>query len=68
MDEDKFNMSVRKFLKKMGITSQREIERYVHEGLASGQLKEGGRLTVHAVVSIDGAGEIAKIDDQITLE
>ena len=68
MDEEKVNMGVRKFLKKMGITSQREIERYVQKGFASGQLKEGERLSVHAVVSIDGVGEIAKIDDQITLE
>jgi hypothetical protein len=40
MDEDKFNMSVRKFLKHVGVTSQREIERVVREGnLQSGKLK-----------------------------
>ena len=32
-DEDKFNMEVRKFLKKVGITSQREIEQAVRAGL-----------------------------------
>jgi hypothetical protein len=31
MDEDKFNMSLRKFLKQVGVTSQREIERIVRE-------------------------------------
>lgn len=31
MDEDRFNMSVRKFLKQVGVTSQREIERVVRE-------------------------------------
>ena len=40
MDEDKFNMSVRKFLKHVGVTSQREIERIVREGnMQSGKLK-----------------------------
>lgn len=36
MDEDRFNMAVRKFLKEVGVTSQREIERVVREGLANG--------------------------------
>lgn len=37
MDEDKFNLAVRKFLKVAGITSQREIERVVREGKVEGQ-------------------------------
>ena len=36
MDEDRFNMAVRKFLKEVGVTSQREIERVVREGAAGG--------------------------------
>ena len=36
MDEDRFNMAVRKFLKEVGVTSQREIERIVREGLVNG--------------------------------
>jgi uncharacterized protein DUF6494 len=40
MDEDKFNQSLRKFLKQVGVTSQREIERVVRErGLQAGPLK-----------------------------
>lgn len=40
MDDDKFNMSLRKFLKQVGVTSQREIERVVREGkLGQGKLK-----------------------------
>jgi hypothetical protein len=39
MNEDKFNMSLRKFLKQVGVTSQREIERIVREKRASGKLK-----------------------------
>ena len=36
MDEDRFNMAVRKFLKEVGVTSQREIERVVRDGSAKG--------------------------------
>ena len=36
MDEDRFNMEVRKFLKEVGVTSQREIERVVREGQVQG--------------------------------
>jgi len=40
VDEDKFNMSLRKFLKQVGVTSQREIERIVREkALEQGKLK-----------------------------
>ena len=36
MDEDRFNIEIRKFLKEIGVTSQREIERVVREGQAQG--------------------------------
>ncbi len=36
MDEDRFNMEVRKFLKEVGVTSQREIERVAREGTVDG--------------------------------
>ncbi len=36
MDEDRFNIAVRKFLKEVGVTSQREIERVVREGKVAG--------------------------------
>ena len=38
MDEDRFNMDIRKFLKVVGVTSQREIELAVREALAKGKL------------------------------
>ena len=37
MNEDRFNIEVRKFLKEVGVTSQREIERAVRKTIASGQ-------------------------------
>ena len=39
MDEDRFNMSVRKFLKLVGVTSQREIENAVREAVKAGRLR-----------------------------
>ncbi len=36
MDEDRFNIALRKFLKEVGVTSQREIERVVREGKVNG--------------------------------
>ena len=41
MNEDVLNMSVRKFLKKVGVTAQREIEEAVRAAAASGTLKRG---------------------------
>lgn len=38
MDEDRFNMAIRKFLKEVGVTSQREIERIVREGDLKGRV------------------------------
>jgi hypothetical protein len=49
MDEDKFNMSVRKFLKHVGVTSQREIERVVREGKV-----QPGKLKVKMVLTAPG--------------
>jgi len=38
MDEDRFNMALRKFLKEVGVTSQREIERIVRDNIVSGSM------------------------------
>lgn len=37
MDEDRFNIELRKFLKEVGVTSQREIERVARDGLVEGR-------------------------------
>ncbi len=67
MDEDAFNMSVRKFLKKLGVTSQREIEAAVREGLESGALKGDEALDVVATVSVKGLPEDIVVNGSITL-
>ena len=53
MNEDAFNMSVRKFLKKVGVTAQREIEQAVRAAEASGKLKTGA-LPAKATFTIGG--------------
>ena len=46
MNEDNFNMSIRKFLKMTGVGSQREIEQAVAKALADGKLEGIGKLPV----------------------
>jgi len=45
MSDDAFNMSMRKFLKQVGVTSQQEIERAVREAGATGTVTVTARLT-----------------------
>ena len=54
MNEEALNISVRKFLKKLGVTAQREIETAVREAAASGRLKDSDRLPAKAVVTVGG--------------
>ncbi len=67
MNEDVFNNSLRKFLKRVGITSQREIEKAVREALAAGHLKGHERLTAKMVLTIDGVSLSHEVDDEIEL-
>ena len=50
MDEDVFNMQVRKFLKNVGVTSQREIETAVRDALAAGKVT--GNESINAKVTL----------------
>ncbi len=52
MDEDAFNMSVRKFLKKLGVSAQREIELSVREQLEAGVLRGDETLEATATVVV----------------
>ena len=46
MDEDNLNIEIRKFLKKVGISSQREIENYFRKKFTEGRVKEGQSIEV----------------------
>jgi hypothetical protein len=67
MNEDTFNNSLRKFLKKVGITSQREIEKAVREALAAGRLKGHERLPAKMVLTIGDISLSYEISDEIEL-
>lgn len=68
MNEDALNTSVRKFLKTLGVTSQREIEMAVREAVSSGRLKGNEALPAKAVVIVAGIGLSFEIDGTIALE
>ena len=67
MDEDKFNMSVRKFLKVVGITAQREIEKAVREALNAGHLKGDANLKAKMTLEIGVLGLTHSIEEDIEL-
>jgi hypothetical protein len=68
MNEDVINSSIRKFLKTLGITAQREIEKAVRQGLADGKLKGNEKIPAKAVVTIGGIGFTHEIKGEIELE
>ncbi len=67
MDEDRFNMEVRKFLKVVGVTSQREIENAVRKAVAEGKVKGNAKLKAKMVLTIPAIGLTHEIDGDIAL-
>jgi hypothetical protein len=65
MDEEALNTSVRKFLKKLGVTAQREIEKAVRDADAKGRLSNGDQLQAKAVVTVGGINLKFEIDGDI---
>jgi alcohol dehydrogenase class IV len=68
MNEDVFNASIRKFLKKLGVTAQREIEKVVRQALAEGKLKGNERFPAEATVTLGGIGLSLEIKGEIDLD
>jgi hypothetical protein len=67
MDEETFNLSVRRFLKKLGVTAQREIELGVRERLDSGGLQGDETLPARATVTVQGVEREIVIEGDIHL-
>jgi hypothetical protein len=67
MNEDVFNTSLRRFLKKVGITSQREIEIAVREAIASGRIKGHEKLPAKMVLTVGGVSLTHEVTDEIEL-
>lgn len=68
MNEDMLNTSIRKFLKEVGVTSQREIEKAVRAALDSGALKGSESLKAEVILTVGGIGLTHRIDGDIRLE
>lgn len=68
MNEDVFNTTIRKFLKVVGITSQREIEKAVRDALDKGQLKGAEKLPAKVVLTLGTVNLSYTIDGTIELE
>lgn len=66
MDEDVLNMSIRKFLKKVGVTSQREIEKVINEAVSSGDV-DGTVCKVSMQLSVEWSDSPLVIDGEIHL-
>ena len=67
MDEDIFNIQVRKFLKQVGVNAQREIESAVRAALADGRIKGDESLPVKATISLEALGLSKDIEGTIDL-
>ena len=67
MNEDIFNTSLRGFLKKVGITSQREIEKAVRDAIASGRIKGNEKLPAKVVLTVGGVSLNQEIAGEIEL-
>jgi hypothetical protein len=67
VEEEVFNMSVRKFLKKLGVTAQREIELAVREQMEAGDLQGDETLDATATVTVEGLSRDVVVTGQISL-
>jgi hypothetical protein len=68
MDEDSLNMAIRKFLKVVGVTSQREIEKSVRQAFDEGRLTGNQPLKAKMVLSIPAIGLHHEIEEDIALD
>ncbi len=67
MDEERFNLSLRKLLKQFGITAQREVEKSVYAALESGALTGTEVLRAKATLAVEGLGADVTVEGPIEL-
>jgi hypothetical protein len=67
MNEDLFNTSLRKFLKQVGVTSQREIEKAVRDAIAAGKIKGNEKLQAKMVLTVGSIGLTHEVSDDVEL-
>ena len=67
MDDEQLNMNIRKYLKKVGVNSQREIENAVRDALANGRINGDEALAVSITLSVKEIDLSVDIDGEINL-
>jgi hypothetical protein len=68
MNDETFNISIRKFLKVVGVSSQREIEQAVAKAMAAGKLTGSESFRATMTLEIPAVGLKVDFDGEITLE
>jgi len=68
MDQDNLNMEIRKFLKKVGISSQRVIENKFYESYKNGLIKKGDEVELEMTLSIKSLKTLNSISSKIKVE
>jgi len=68
MNEETFNISIRKFLKVVGVSSQRDIEQAVSKAIADGRLAGSETFPAKMTLRIDAIGLDVTFDGEIRLE
>jgi hypothetical protein len=68
MDQEVFNLSLRKFLKMVGVRSQQEIEEAVQKAIASGAIQGGESLPAVMTLKIGGVQLDVTFDGKIDLQ
>jgi hypothetical protein len=68
MNQETFNMSIRKFLKVVGVSSQREIEQAVEKAMMSGKLQGNETLVAVATLEIPALGVKVPFNGELRLE
>ncbi|MGH8566248.1 MAG: DUF6494 family protein [Gammaproteobacteria bacterium] len=68
MNEETMNLEIRKFLKRVGVTSQREIEQAVRGAITAGRIKGDESLSVRMTLEVAELGIRHVLDDTVALE
>jgi hypothetical protein len=68
MDQETFNLSIRKFLKMVGVNSQREIEQAVQKAVESGRVKGSEALAARVTLEIPSLGVKVPFEGEIKLQ
>jgi len=68
MNEENLNLEIRKFLKKVGISSQKVIENYIIKAVEEGNLKKKDEVEIEMKMILKNQNIEHTISDKITIE